>query len=235
MNEETGSLEGVKKSLDDLDREVDSFLEVIRDARKMKSSVEELHERLRAHEGEVAQRKKELEKLITSSQGLVEGISEQTRGVLTDMEKKADAMVAEVKDGIARIGSVCEQGRDELRGQQREQAEELAKKYEDIRSFCASIQEMMDTHEQKMDALKKEYGKAAGFYEKIESSLGEMKKAVYEVQKKPYEMDSRLKRAEERLEQMINDNYARQKNFSIILLLVIIASVFFSIIALYLQ
>lgn len=235
MKEEKGSLDVVQKRLDDLDREVDAFLEVIRDAQAMKASVQELHDRLRAYEGEIADRKAELETLITSSEGFVDEIREQTREVLTDIENKADAMAVEVKEGVTRIGHVCEQGQEKLRGHQREQAEALAKKYEEIRGFCSSFQELMDAHEQKMENLKREYGQVAGFYEKIESSLGEMKKAVFEAQKKPYELDNRLKKTEERLEQMINENHARQKNFSFILLLVVIASIFFSVIAFYLR
>ncbi|UCD35408.1 MAG: hypothetical protein JSU90_00850 [Nitrospiraceae bacterium] len=235
MNEETGGLEVVQKRLDDLNREVDTFLEDIKHVRSMKASVVELHDQLRAHDGDIVRRKEALEKLITTSEGLMEGIREKTHGVLMDMEKKADTIAAEMKEGIARIEGVCEQGRDKMRSQQREHAEALANKYEEIRNLCSSLQTMMDSQEQKMDGLKKEYGKIFSFYEKIDSSLREMKKTVYDIQKRPYEAESRLKKAEERLEQLINEKYLRQKNFSSMLLIVVIALVVFSITAFYLR
>ena len=97
------------------------------------------------------------------------------------------------------------------------------------------MKEIVDDHEQKMNSLKSSYSSASGFYEKVESSLAEMKKTVYEFQKKPYEIENKVKKTEEHLETMIDEKYLKLKNITFVMLLIMIATLFFSAIAFYLR
>ena len=108
---------------------------------------------------------------------------------------------------------------------------ELTKKFEEIRIFYETLKTMVDSHEQKMNKIDNGYSAASNLIDKMDSSFKEMKKTVYEVQKRPYEIDNKMRRMEEQLELTIHEKYSRQKNFSYIILLILIATIFFIVIA----
>jgi hypothetical protein len=135
---------------------IDNFIQVISEVKETKGSVGDLQERLINHEGEIENKKKELDNLMSLTNNLVINIEEQMKGFMFDLEKKADAL--------------------------------------------------------NMD----------------------MKKTLHDFKKQPHEVNNKLKRMEERVE-LLNEKYSRQKKFTLVLLLILIATVFFSVFAFYLR
>jgi len=223
--------ETVRKKLEDLDSEVNTFIQVVRDVKEMKDSAGELTEKLARHEGEIEQQKKELGQLISTTKNLGMNIEEQTKGIIFDLEMKTDALVREVRSGISQISNVCTKGGVQLREHHNETLFHLTNKYEEIKKAYEILKIMVDAHEEKMKGLSNNgYAEAAGLYDKAESSINELKKIVYEIQKRPYEIDSKLSKLEERLELSINEKYSRQKNINLVILIILIAAIFLIII-----
>lgn len=235
MNESIDNMETVQQKLENLDNEVNTFLQVIKEVKEMKDAAGVLHERLINHEGEIEIQKKELEKLTSSTSNLITSIEEKTKEVISDLEKKADTLVNEVKSGLSQISNIFENGNARLQAQQINYADNISNKYDELKNICEILKAMVDSHEQKMNDLQNGYSTASGVFNKMDSSLNEMKKTVYELQMRPYEIDNKIKKMEERLELSINEKYSRQKNFTMVLLLILITTIFFSVIGLYLR
>jgi chromosome segregation ATPase len=225
--------ETVQKKLEDLDNEVNTFIQVIREVKDMKGSAERLQEKLIRHEGEIEQQKQELAQLISTTQNLGMNIEEQTKGVIYDLEMKTDALILEVKAGISQLSSLYEKGSSQIQEQRPEHLENLSNKYDEIKKAYEKIKIMVDSHEQRINSLNNSYAGAPNLFDKMESSLNEMKKNVYELQKRPSEIDNKLIKMEERMEASINEKYSRQKNLMLVILIILIAVMFFSVVMFY--
>jgi chromosome segregation ATPase len=235
MTKSNNGLEGVQKKLELLDNEVNTFVHAVNEVRGMKDSVSELHETLMNRDSEVERQKKELELLLSSTNSLVSSIEEQTKNMKDEMDQKADEFINSIKSGISQIGSICEEGRGKLKNQHDENIQQLSVQFDELRALCTFLKTIVDTHDEKMNSLKTSYASASSFYEKVEASLGEMKRTVYEFQKRPYELENRMKKMEDRLELLIEERYGKQKNHIFILMIIVIATALFSVGAFYLR
>lgn len=235
MNESIDKMETVQQKLSNLDNEVNTFLQVIKEVKEMKDAAGVIHERLLNHEGDIEIQKKELEKLTVSTNNLIINIEEKTKEVILVLENKVDSLLVEVKSGLSQISTVFENGNAQLQTQQINYADNISNKYEELKNICELLKAMVESHEQKMNDLRNGYSTASGVFNKMDSSLNEMKKTVYELQMRPYEIDNKIKKMEERLELSINEKYSKQKNVTVVLLLMLIAIIFFSVIGLYLR
>ncbi|MBI4683356.1 MAG: hypothetical protein HY757_09705 [Nitrospirae bacterium] len=235
MNESIDKMETVQQKLSNLDNEVNTFLQVIKEVKEMKDAAGVIHERLLNHEGDIEIQKKELEKLTASTNNLIINIEEKTKEVILVLENKVDSLLVEVKSGLSQISTVFENGNAQLQTQQINYADNISNKYEELKNICELLKAMVESHEQKMNDLRNGYSTASGVFNKMDSSLNEMKKTVYELQMRPYEIDNKIKKMEERLELSINEKYSKQKNVTVVLLLMLIAIIFFSVIGLYLR
>ena len=233
MSDNDYNPETVQKKLEDLDNEVTTFIQVVKEVKEMKNSAGELQETLARHEGEIEQKKKELGQLISTTKNLGINIEEQAKGVIFDIEMKTDALMREVKSGISEIGNVCAKGSAQLQEQQNETVYDLLHKYEEIKKAYEILKIMVDAHEQKMHGLNSSSPGVAHGYEKMESSINELKKTVLDIQKRPHEIDHKLAKMEERLEVSLHEKYSRQKNIMLVLVILVIAAMFLSVINFY--
>jgi chromosome segregation ATPase len=225
--------ETVHKKLEDLDKEVNTFIQVVKEVKEMKDSAEVLQEKLVRHEVEIEQQKNELGQLISTTKNLGINIEEQTKGVIFDLEMKTDELIREVKSGISQISNICAKGSVNAHDQHDEALKHLENKYEETQSAYEAFKTVIDDHEQKIESLNKGYAEILNGYDKMESMLTDLKKTVYEIQKRPYEFDYKLTKMEERLELSINEKYSKQKNITLIVLLILIAAIFLSVISFY--
>jgi len=233
MSNKEYDIETVKKKIEELDEEVNTFIEVVKDVKEIKDSAEVLQDKLMRHEGEIENKKKELDQLISTTQSLRMNIEEQTKGVIYDLEMKTDALFRDVKSGISQIGNTYENGSTQLQVQHDETIENLSNKYDKMITAYEILKIMVDSHELRMSGLNNDHAGASNNYEKIESALSELKKTVYEIQKRPYEIENKLIKMEERIELSINEKYSRQKNFTLVILIILIAMIFFSVVTFY--
>jgi len=227
--------ETVQKKLEDLDNEVNTFIQVVKEVKEMKNSAGELQEKLVKHEGEIEQQKKELGQLISTTQNLGINIEEQTKGIIFDLEMKTDALIREVKSGISHISDIWSKGNAHLQEQQNNTLHSLLTKYEETKKGYEILKIIVDAHEQKMKNLNNGDPEASKACDKMESSLNELKKSIYEIQKRPHEIDYKLTKIEERLELSINEKYSRQKNITMVVLIILIVTIFLSVINFYLS
>jgi methyl-accepting chemotaxis protein len=103
MSENETQIETMQKKLEDLDKEIDTFIQVVKEVKEMKESSGLLHARLIQNADEIESQKKELERLMSSSSSLIAATGEQTRGIVIDLEKKSEALMQNVKMGIAHL------------------------------------------------------------------------------------------------------------------------------------
>ena len=94
---------------------------------------------------------------------------------------------------------------------------------------------MADEQDKKINKLENGYAAASSVYEKLGSSVADMKKTIYELQKKPYDIDNKIKKLEERLETSIDLKFSRQKTFIVTMMVALIVGVLLFISALYLR
>ncbi|RJR14835.1 MAG: hypothetical protein C4581_13205 [Nitrospiraceae bacterium] len=233
MNGNEYSPETVQKKLEGLDNEVNTFIQVVKEVKEMKDSAGELSEKLARQEGEIEKQKKELGQLISTTKNLGINIEEQTKGIIFDLEMKTDALVREIRSGISQISGVCAKGGVQLHEHQNETLLNLTNKYEEIKKAYEILKIIVDSHEHKLKGINNGYADAAGINDKTEASINELRKIVYEIQKRPYEFDGKLSKMEERLELSINEKYSRQKNITLVVLIILIATMFLSVINFY--
>jgi polysaccharide pyruvyl transferase WcaK-like protein len=103
MSENETQIETMQKKLEDLDKAIDTFIQVVKEVKEMKESAGLLHARLIQNADEIESQKKELERLMSSSSSLIAATGEQTRGIVIDLEKKSEALMQNVKTGIAHL------------------------------------------------------------------------------------------------------------------------------------
>ena len=235
MSDDISHMDSVQKKLEQLDTELGEFSQVVSEVKEMRNSAADLHGRLKEHEDEIINQKMELEQLMSSTGNMMLSFEEKTRGVLFDLEKKTDDLMGEVKSGISLIGTLCEQGDNNLKDQQMENPGAISKKYQDIKVVCDTLKTMADEQDKKINKLENGYAAASSVYEKLGSSVADMKKTIYELQKKPYDIDNKIKKLEERLETSIDLKFSRQKTFIVTMMVALIVGVLLFISALYLR
>ncbi|MBI5664251.1 MAG: hypothetical protein HZC49_04040 [Nitrospirae bacterium] len=235
MNSKEYDPASVQKKLEDLDSEVNTFIQVVKEVKEIKASAGMLQKRLMQHEGEIEHKKNELEQLISTTQSLRMNIEEQSKGVIYDLEMMTDTLIREVKSGISQIGNIYEKGSTQLQEQHNETSESLSLKCDEIKKAYEKLKIIVDSHEQRINNLNNSGTGPVNVYDKMEASLNELKKTVNELQKRPYESDNKLIRMEEKLELLINEKYSKQKNFTLVVLIILIAAIFLSLITFYIS
>ena len=227
MNEDLKNLESTYNSFEKLDGELDTFLKSIREVKEIRDTAGSLPEKLKLNEIEIENQKKEIERLILSSNDLLMAFKEKSSGAIFDLGKKTDTLASEVRSGMSKFSDMFQQSNNQLQDQYRQKFEDISEKFEALQAFCESLKNMTFSIEQSVAALQDNYWAVSNIFDKLETSLKETKKNISFLQKRPYEYHNKIKEMEIRLEDLINEKHSRQKNFTWAVLIILVLSVVF--------
>jgi chromosome segregation ATPase len=231
--EDMYGLESVKRKFETLDSELNVFLKSIREIKEIRDSVEELPERLKQNKQEIENQKKDLERLMTSTNNLLMTFEEQSKGIIFDLEKKTEALTNEVKSSLSQISNLFKHENIRLPDVNKEALEELSKRVKEIKIAYDSLKEVVESHEQTINLLKDNYMTLSKVFERIEPSIVEMKRNISELQERPHEVESNMKELEKRLKDIFFENLDRQKKVILFTLSLLIGGIIFYLFSTY--
>ncbi len=218
MSENSFDIEGVRKKFEDIDGDLNNFMQSIKEIKEIRNSVGSLPERLKESEAEFESRTMDLDRMMVSTNNLLMTFEEQAKGIIFDLEKKTDSLTNEAKLSIAELGNIFNQSNDQLKSEHSKQTEDVSRKYNDLKQSFEILRNVVGDQQQSVMALKNDYASAAAIFDEIEPSLLELKKSIAELQKRPAESELvtqvKEKKMMERLETMIDEKNARVKILS---------------------
>ncbi len=235
MGEKGYDVETVSKKFEDLDKEIGIFLQTIKEVKEIRDTVGTFPDMLKHNEVEIEQQKKELASLMSTTNNLLVTFEEQAKGVIFDLENKTDTLTSEVKLSVSQINDIFQQNNAQLRDEHIEKFEEISNKYEEVQTSYTVLKKMVESLEKSGNILKNNYFIVSKIFDKLEISLIEIKKNIAELQKRPYEYKYKIKEVEEQLKTLINEKHSKQQKFTLVLSIVLVASMLFSAIAFHLK
>lgn len=226
MSENAYDLKTVQKKLESLDSELTMFMQSIKEIKEIRDSVESLPERLRQREIEIEQQKKEVDTLISSTNKLFIAVQEQTRGIVYDLEKKAQDLSGHIEQSMSQVNTICEQHSIQRQREHKQELEAITKKFRFMLSSCEELKNMVDSHELEIKSLKNNCAAVSAAFGKINASYPG-------VQTRPAGNDETIKKVEERLTDLFFHNLEKQKRVVLITFGILLACIIFMFFFLY--
>lgn len=235
MNENVFDIESVRKKFEDIDSELNCFIDSIREIKKIRDSVESLPDRLKQSEEELQNRRADLDRMMSSTNNLLMTFEEQAKGIVFDLEKKTESLTSELKSSISQISGVFNENNIQMKGQYEKQTEDMSKQYEEIKQSVEILKNVVGEQQQTVNTLKSNYMAVSDIFSKIEPSVIEMKNNISKLQNRPHGSGKILNEMEERLEDLINENHAKQKILSWSLFVVLVTGFLYFLFAFYIH
>jgi len=210
MSENAFDIERVRQKFEDLDNDVDSFIQSIREIKEIRNSVGSLPERLKQSEETMESQRKDLDRMMSSTSNLLMTFEEQSKGIIFDLEKKTADLTGEVKTSISQIGNILNQSNDQLKDQYMKQSDDMLKKYKDLKQSLEILKNVVGDQQQTVNALKNEYTAGSKIFDTMEPSLAAMKKSIAALQARPQSSAVGMHDMEERLKELIQQKGAKQ-------------------------
>jgi chromosome segregation ATPase len=227
MDTEWQDIEEVRKKCVDLDSELDTFFQSLKEIKEIRDFVGDLPDKLMQDQEEIESRKAEVEHLKSSVSSLLITFEEQAKGLLFDLQKKTEDLAGDVKSSMSEFKDVFESSASSLNNTQRERLEQITGAYQEIRRFFENIKGVIDSHEHSIITLNDNCAKLLMMLERTELSIKGIQNNAFLSQKKPNEFDAKMKVMEERLKEQFFTKLDRQKNIILWMLTVFIFSIIF--------
>jgi chromosome segregation ATPase len=227
METEWQDIEEVRKKCVELDSELDTFFQSLKEIKEIRDFVGELPDKLMQDKEQIESRKAEVEHLKSSVGALLITFEEQAKGLLFDLQKKTEDLAGDVRSSMSEFRNVFESSASSLNNTQRERLEQITGAYQEIRNFFENIKSIIDSHEQSIIKLNDNYGNLLMTLERTELSIRGIQNNIFQSQKKPNEYDAKIKAVEERLKEQFFTKLERQKNIILWLLSAFILSIIF--------
>lgn len=225
MNTDRQELEDVRKKCVELDHELNTFFQALKEIKEIRDVVGNLPDKLRQNEEEMEHQKVEIEALMSSVSNLLIAFEEQSKGLFFDMEKKTELLVSNTKSSISELKNVFELNSEKLHEAQKERLEQVTTIYEQIQNSFGGIKDIINSHEQSIDMLKSNYMEILKMTERVEASFHELQKYISVLQKRPYDIQGRVNAMEERLRAEFFAKLESQKKVILAMLAVLVISV----------
>ncbi len=235
MEEGMSEIESVRKKFEDIDSDLNNFLQSIREIKEIRDSVGSLPDRLKESEKQLENRRQDLDRMVTSSNNLLMTFEEQAKGIIFDLEKKTGALTEEVRSSISQIGRIFNENNSTLKDRNPGEADELIKKYENLNQSFEIIKNVVGDQQQTVNALKNDYMAVSDIFDKLEPSLVEMKKSITDLQKRPMGSEDAMIEMENRLMGAMNEKESKQKVLTIGVFIVLLTAFLYFLFAFYIH
>jgi chromosome segregation ATPase len=227
MDTDWQELEDVRKKCIELDSELDTFFQSLKEISEIRDSVRYLPEKLRQNEEEIENRKREIESMMSSTSDLLINFEEQAKGLFYDLEKKTENLAGDVKSDLSELKNIYELNSLKLHNEQKESIEQITAAYEQIKEFFNNIKSVIDHHEQSINTLNDNYTGISKMIRSSEMSIREIRITITELIKRPSEPDNRIKAVEAQLKELFFTKLEKQKNIIMWMLAAFTISIIF--------
>jgi chromosome segregation ATPase len=228
-------IESVRKKFEEIDSDLNNFIQSIREIKEIRDSVGSMPDRLKQSENELENQRKDLDRMMKSSNNLLMTFEEQAKGIIFDLEKKTGVLTEEVRSSISQIGSILKENNGALENRNSEDAVELMKNYDELNQSFEILKNVVGDQQQTVNALKNDYTAVCDIFDKLEPSLLEMKKSISELQGRPSGSEEAVKDMEKRLMEVINNKASGQKALTISMFIVLLTGFLYFLFAFYLH
>ena len=220
-------IESVRKKFEDIDSDLNNFIQSIREIKEIRESVGSLPDRLKQSEQELENQRKDLDRMMSSSNNLLMTFEEQAKGIIFDLEKKTGELTTEVKSSISQIGNIFNENNGALKDHNSQESKELMKKINDLKQSFEIIKNVVGDQQQTVNVLKSDYMAVSGIFDKLEPSLVEMKKSISELQSRQPSPDGAIMEVEKRLMKVMIEKESKQKLLTISAFIVLLTIFFY--------
>jgi len=225
-------IEGVRKKFEDIDSDLNSFIQSIREIKEIRDSVGSMPDRLKQSEEELENQRKDLDRMMKSSNNLLMTFEEQAKGIIFDLEKKTGVLTEEVRLSISQIGSIFKENNGSINSDS-EEFVELMKKYESLNQSFEILKNVVGDQQQTVNALKSDYMAVCDIFDKLEPSLLEMKKSISDLQSRPPGSEEAMMQMEKRLMEVMIEKESKQKVLTIGAFIVLLTGFLYFLFAFY--
>lgn len=223
-------LENIRKKCVELDHELNTFFQSLKEIKEIRDYVSVLPDRLKENEAEIERQKTRIENMLSSTSDLLIAFEEQAKGLFFDLEKKTDTLTGNVKTNISELKNIFFESHSAgLQIEQKEKFGQIVKAYEQIQASFEGIKNTIALHERSITALQNNYAEILKIFEKSDLSFDEITKSLSDLQKRPYNAELRIKAVEDKLMKIFFTKLERQKNVILAILFMLIAGLIFLI------
>ena len=226
-------IESVRKKFEDIDSDLNNFIQSIREIKEIRESVGSLPDRLKQSEQELENQRKDLDRMMSSSNNLLMTFEEQAKGIIFDLEKKTGELTTEVKSSISQIGNIFNENNGALKDHNSQESRELMKKINDLKQSFEIIKNVVGDQQQTVNVIKSDYMAVSGIFDKLEPSLVEMKKSISELQSRQPGPDGAIMEMEKRLMEVMIEKESKQKVLTIGVFIVLLTGFLYFLFAFY--
>ena len=163
--------EAISEKIKGLENELDTFIQVVHEIKEIRRAAGTLPADLERNKAEIEERKKDIEKLLSSTKDMLINFEEQTRGVIFDLEKKAEAMAAEIKLTISEIKDTAQNSSYEPLELNKKKSEEMGGKHKKLYESLETMNNVLDSQGQSINDLQESYLSISDLFGKRERSL----------------------------------------------------------------
>ncbi len=163
--------ESISAKIKGLEKELDTFIQVVHEIKEIRRAAGTLPDDLERNKAEIEERKKDIEKLLSSTKDMLINFEEQARGVIFDLEKKAEAMAAEIKLTISDIKDTAQNSSYEPLELNKEKSEEMDSKHKKLYESLETMNNVLDSQGQSINDLQESYLSISDLFGKREKSL----------------------------------------------------------------
>ena len=163
--------EAISEKIKGLENELDTFIQVVHEIKEIRRAAGTLPDDLERNKAEIEERKKDIEKLLSSTKDMLINFEEQARGVIFDLEKKAEAMAAEIKSTISEIKDTVQSNSYEPLELNKEKIEEMDGKHKKLYESLETMNNAVDSQGQSINDLQESYLSISDLFGKMERSL----------------------------------------------------------------
>ena len=223
MDSVLNDIESVRKKFEELDSELNTFLEAIKEMNEIKGSIAGLPEKIKKHEADLEDRNREIEKLIAATSDSVLGFEEKSKGLLFDLEKRTELLSSNVKPGSSEPGPSLDAAVTEFGDEQKAKLDHITNSYEQMQSIVENYRDLLDSHEEAIHVLKNRHDDIIKTLEKLNIAVVEMNITASDLPVRPLDIDDKLNAMEKKLREDFFTKLTSQKNTILAVLVLLIA------------
>jgi len=214
MEKEWQDIGEVRKKCEELNNELDTFLQSLKEIKEIRDFVGDLPDKLRQDQEEIESRKIEVEHLKSSMSSLLITFEEQAKGLLFDVHEKTEKLAGDVRSSMTEFKDVFESSSSSLNSAQKERLEQITGAYQEIRDFFENIKSVIDSHEHSITKMNDNYAALLMMLERTELSIKGIQNNAFLSQRRPAESDAKIRAAEERLKKLFFSQLEQQKKLT---------------------
>lgn len=148
MDKKMDDIKYLSQKLEDLDNELNTFFQSVKEIKEIRDTVASLPENLKKREIEITHQKQELEQLMFSTNNLLMSFEEKTKGLFFDLEQKANILMNDVRLNVSQLKALFQFANTKLKNEQIKNLEHLSEEHKRLETYRETTEKLELTFEE---------------------------------------------------------------------------------------